>query len=345
MKKIVFWLLLSSIFISCGSSIKVVWKWTLKSRCYAQPILDGNTVYVVSQKGEVVSGDIETGKKNWSIVVNGPILADPDFNQDHLFVSTQNGSVIALKKKDGGVFWSASYPEEPFTAPLTVVKEMLLAPSRRGTLFAFSTKDGHLLWKHEGNLKYNTKVIVKEPYLFIGGWNQDFFCFRPDGSVNWKYRASYRIVENALIHKNDVYITAHDSYIYALDVPTGNLKWRYHADYDQPTEILWIENELVFGSNEFLEVLNPQTGKRIRKIKTPRLVDRLYAWNNKCVVVSTDVYIVDTKKGDVDVLIPSREPFFKIAFGKQRFVVTDENTGVYGYSFDQKLQQKLSGKQ
>jgi outer membrane protein assembly factor BamB len=345
MKKIFFLLLVSSIFISCGSSTKLVWRWALQSRCYAQPIIDGNNVYVVSQKGEVVSGDIETGKKNWAITVNGPILADPDFNNDHLFVSTQNGSVIALKKKDGGLFWSANYPEESFTAPLTVFKEIVLAPTRGGSIYAFSTKDGHFLWKHDGNLKYNTKVIVKEPYLFIGGWNQDFFCFRPDGSINWKYRTSYRIVENALVHNNDVFITAHDSYVYDLDVPTGNLRWRFHADYDQPTEILWIKDNLVFGSHDFLEVLDPRTGNRIQRIKTPRIVDRLYAWNNKCVFVSNDVYIVDTKKGSLDVLIPSKVPFFKIAFAKQHFVVTDENTGVYGYSFDQKLQQKLSGSQ
>ncbi|HEY7160617.1 MAG TPA: hypothetical protein VH815_05125, partial [Acidobacteriota bacterium] len=89
----------------------------------------------------------------------------------------------------------------------------------------------------------------------------------------------------------------------------------------------------------------PQTSKRIRKIKIPRIVDRIYEWNNKCIIVSTDVYIVDIKKGEVEVLIPSTEPFFKIAFGKQRFIVTDENTGVYSYSFDPNLQQKLSGKQ
>jgi outer membrane protein assembly factor BamB len=337
MKKLFLLMLLTAFFVSCGSSTKVVWMWTLQSRSYAQPIIDGNNVFVVSQKGEVISGDVQTGKKNWSIKANGPILADPDFNQDHLFVSTQNGSLLALKKKDGGVYWSASYPEEPFTAPLTVVKETLLVPSRTGTLYAFSTQDGHLLWKHEGNRKYNTKVIVDGPYLFIGGWNHDFYNFRMDGSVNWKYRASFVIVENALVHNNDVYFTAHDSYVYALDVPTGNLKWRFHADWDQPTEMVWIGNQLLFGSKDFLEILDPQTGKRIKRIKTPRVVDRLYSWNDKCVFVSTDVYIVDIKTDEIKVLVPGKGPFFKIAFGKQRFVVTDENTGVYGYSFDEKF--------
>jgi outer membrane protein assembly factor BamB len=345
MKKLFLLLLLTPFFVSCGSSKKLVWMWTLQSRCYAQPIIDGNNVYVVSQKGEVVSGDIETGKKNWSIMVDGPILGDPDFNQQHIFVSTQNGSMVALKKNDGRVFWRANYPAESFTAPLTVEKEMLLAPSRTGTLFAFSTRDGHLLWKHEGNRKYNTKVIVHNQYLFIGGWNDDFYCFRMDGSVNWKYKASHVIVENALAHNNDVYFTAHDYYIYASEIPTGKLKWRFRADFKEPTEILLIGNELLFGSNAFLEILDPQTGKRIRKIKTPRIIDRLYSWNNKCVFVSNNVYIVDPKSGDTKVLISGKGPYFKIAFGKQRFIVSDENTGVYCYSHGEKLEQKLSSKQ
>lgn len=337
MKKLFLLLIVTPLLVSCGSSTKLVWMWTLQSRCYAQPVIDGNTVYVVSQKGEVVSGEIETGKKNWSIKVNGPILADPDFNQQHIFVSTQNGLIVALKKKDGSVFWNANYPEEPFTAPLTVVNEMLLVPSRTGNLYALSTQDGHLLWKHEGNIKYNTKVIVDGPYLFIGGWGWDFYCFRMDGSVNWKYKASYAIVENALVHKSDVYFTAHDSHIYALQIPTGRLKWRLRADSAEPTEMIWVRDELLFGSGDFLEILDPQTGKRIRRIKMPRTVDRLYSWNNHCVLVSTDVYLVDTKTGDSKILIPGKGPFFKIAFGRDRFIVSDENTGVYGYSFQDKL--------
>ena len=84
---------------SCNSSNKLVWQWTLESRCYAQPIIDGNNVYVVSQSGEVVSGEYRTGKKNWSIKVNGPVLGDPDFDQDKVYVATQNGFVLALKKR------------------------------------------------------------------------------------------------------------------------------------------------------------------------------------------------------------------------------------------------------
>lgn len=299
-------------------------------------MLDGKNVYIVSQKGEVVSGEIETGEKHWSIKVNGPILGDPDFDRDHVFVATQNGSVVALKKKDGSVFWSISYPDEAFTAPLTVVNGMLLVPSRNGILYALSTQDGHVVWKHEGNSKYNTKVIVDGPYLFIGGWANDFYCFRMDGTVNWRYKASHVIVENALIHNNDVYFTAHDSHIYALEIPTGRLKWRFRADYPEPTEMLWIGNELLFGSADFLEVLDPQTGKRIRRIKVPRTVDRLYSWKNQCVFASKNVYLVDPKTGQSKVLIPGKARFFKIAFAQDRFIISDEDTNVYGFAFGDK---------
>ncbi|HSE42306.1 MAG TPA: PQQ-binding-like beta-propeller repeat protein, partial [Acidobacteriota bacterium] len=272
MKKIICLVITAALLICCNSSNKIVWHWKLESRCYAQPILDGKNVYIVSQAGEVISGEYKTGKKNWAVKVNGPVLADPDYDQDHIYVSTQNGFIHALKKQNGSVTWSANFPEDHFTAPLTVTNGMLLVPSRNGTLYSLSIANGNVIWKLEGNLKYNTKVIVQGSHLFIGGWGQDFYCLNMDGSINWRYRASHVIVENALIHKNDVYFTAHDYNVYALDLQTGRLKWRFRADHLDPTELLLIGNELIFGSGEYLEILDPQTGKRLRKIKTPRVV-------------------------------------------------------------------------
>ncbi len=334
MKKASLLPLIAVFLIACpGSSNKLAWQWTLESRCYAQPIIDGNNVYIVSQAGEVISGNYKTGKKNWSIKVNGPVLGDPEFDQDHVYVSSQNGYVLALKKSNGGVSWSTSFPEEHFTAPLTLVKEMLLVPSRTGTLYSLSISDGHVLWKLEGNMKYNTKAIVQGSHLFIGGWGHDFYCLNLDGSVNWRYKASHVIVENAMVHKNDVYFTAHDFNVYALDLQTGRLKWRFRADNLDPTELLLIGNELVFGSGNFIEILDPQTGKRIRKIKAPRIVERIYALDGNVVMVSKNIYKIDIKSGAIQKLISGKGPYFKIAFTPDRYIVSDENSGVFGFSF------------
>ncbi len=318
---------------SCNSSNKLIWQWTLESRCYAQPIIDGKNVYVVSQSGEVISGEYTTGKKNWSIKANGPVLGDPDFDQDKVYVATQNGSVLALKKGNGSVSWSVNFPEEHFTAPLTVVKDMVLVPSRTGNLYSLSVSDGTLRWKLEGNAKYNTKAISQGSHLFIGGWGHDFYCLNLDGSINWRYKASHVIVENAMIHKNTVYFTAHDHFVYALDLQTGRLKWRFRADHPDPTEMILIGNEILFGSADAIEVLDPQTGKRIRQIKAQRIVERIYPLNDKVVMVSKNIYKIEPKSGAIEKLILDKGPFFKIAFTPDRYIVSDELSSIYGYSF------------
>jgi outer membrane protein assembly factor BamB len=332
MKK--FFLILFVVFlISCqNQSNKIVWQWKLESRCYAQPVIDGKNVYIVSQAGEVISGEYQTGKKNWSVKVNGPVLGDPDYDQDRIYVATQNGFVLSLKKSSGGINWSTNFPEENFTAPLTVENGMLLVPSRNGTLYALSTTDGNIIWKIEGNLKYNTKAIVQGSHIYIGGWGRDFYCLNLDGSVNWRYKASHVIVENAMIHKNDVYFTAHDYNVYALDLQTGRLKWRFRADHPDPTELLLIGNQLVFGSANFVEVLDPQTGKRIRKIKAPRIVERIYAVDDKVVMASKNIYKIDPKSGVIEKLISGKGPYFKITFTPDRYIVSDDLQGVFGFS-------------
>jgi hypothetical protein len=209
---------------------------------------------------------------------------------------------------------------------------MLLVPSRNGTLYSLSIANGNVIWKLEGNLKYNTKVIVQGSHLFIGGWGQDFYCLNMDGSINWRYRASHVIVENALIHKNDVYFTAHDYNVYALDLQTGRLKWRFRADHLDPTELLLIGNELIFGSGEYLEILDPQTGKRLRKIKMPRVVERIYKHDESVVMASKNIFKIDPNKGTIQKLISGQGPYFKIAFPEGRYIVSDELTGVFGFA-------------
>jgi outer membrane protein assembly factor BamB len=331
MKKIFIIPIVACLLISCNSSNKIVWQWTLQSRCYAQPIIDGTNVYVVSQAGEVISGDYTTGTKNWSVTVKGPVLGDPDFDQAKVYVATQNGFVSSLRKNNGSTVWNVNF-QDNFTAPLTVVKDMLLVPSRNGTLYSLSVSDGSLIWKLEGNRKFNTKVISRGSHLFIGGWGNDFYCLNLDGSVNWRYRASHVIVENALIHRNDIYFTAHDHNLYALDLQTGRLNWSFRADHPEPTGMLLVGNEIIFGSGDTIEVLDPQSGKRIRRMKTSRYIERIYGYNDQVVTVSKNINKIDPKSGAIEKLIPGKGPYFKIAFTPNRYIVSDENTNVFGFS-------------
>jgi outer membrane protein assembly factor BamB len=322
-------LLFPILLLSCTAGNRPVWDWSLESRCYGRPVIDGENVYIVSQSGEVISGKFKNGEKNWSVKVDGPVLAEPDYSDKYIFIATQNGFVYALDKQDGKTIWKKNLDPDHFVAPLTLWDDLLIVPSRDGNLYGMSAGNGEAIWKHSGNKKYNTKAIISDPYIFIGGWENDFYCLRKDGTVNWRFKASHVIVEPALIHRNVVYFTAHDHFVYALDVPTGRLIWRFQATY--PTELLMIRNELVFGSKSDLLVLDPQNGKELRRIKTDRNIDRVFSWGDHCIAVSRKMLDIDPKSGEIKTLIQARKPLFKIAFPDGMFVVSDDFNRIYGY--------------
>lgn len=314
----------------CNNSRKPVWQWTLESRSYAEPVVDGNKVYVVSQAGEIISGDCQTGKQIWRKKVRAPILAAPAFSEKLLFVGTEEGDIYAMDKTNGREVWKKHFADH-FVAPLTVAPKMVLAPSRDGTLYALSLDSGDLLWQHQGNRKYNTRAVVSGTNILVGGWARDFYCLRMDGSVNWRFKTGYVIVEDPVVHNGVVYFTSHDHYVYAITIASGKLLWRFLAR-PHPTNPLLIKNELVFGDEkQFLFFLHPESGKLLRKMNINKRMSRLFEWSGKCLIVSQKVYEVDPELGKLSVFLALPQPVFKLAFAPRILIATDELYSVFAF--------------
>ena len=99
MKKIAKAMLLLLVLIACHNSAKPVWRWTLQSRCYADPVIEGRILYVVSAAGEVIAGETRSGRQIWSQKLPGSIVAAPAVSDSMLLIATQQGHVFALEKK------------------------------------------------------------------------------------------------------------------------------------------------------------------------------------------------------------------------------------------------------
>ncbi len=322
-------LVLLLVLTGCNSR-KPVWQWTLESRSYAEPVVDRNHVYVVSQAGEIISGDCQTGKQLWRKKVAAPILAAPAFSEKLLFVGTEEGDIYAVDKTNGREVWKKHFADH-FVAPLTTTGEMVLAPSRNGILYALSQNSGEPLWKHQGNRKYNTRAVVSGTNILVGGWAHDFYCLKMDGSVNWKFKTGYVIVEDPVVHNGVVYFTSHDHYVYAITVASGKLLWRFLAR-PHPTNPLLIKNELVFGDErKFLFFLQPESGKLLRKMNTNIPMKRLFQWSGKCLIVSHKVYEVDPELGKLSVFLALPQPVFKLAFAPGILIAADELYSVFAF--------------
>ena len=148
----------------------------------ARPIIDGNFVYVISHGGRMTAIDMQTGIRAWQKDVGG--TRTPAVIGDSIFVLTNQGDVMCLKKDTGQVHWAAALPKltedkEPiFWAGPVVAGDALLFTSSKGEVKFLSPQDGKTLksLKFEGS-SYLSAVIA-DSTLFVLTDNADLIAWR-----------------------------------------------------------------------------------------------------------------------------------------------------------------------
>jgi outer membrane protein assembly factor BamB len=173
------------------------WKenaWSRGPNC--TPAVDGDLVFGLSSKGELICVNKSSGKPVWRLnlpdklggVVN-PIGGDPEsklawgyswspeVDGDHLIIAPGGlkGLLAALNKKDGSVVWQSKAVTDactyssPLVATLGGVKQVLYI-TQTG-LVSVSAKDGSLLWQHRREAPFEDVVcptpIVRGDRVYV----------------------------------------------------------------------------------------------------------------------------------------------------------------------------------
>jgi outer membrane protein assembly factor BamB len=325
-------LILAVIFglVGCKDSNQPLWKLTLKSRSYTEPIIQGDHFFVFSQAGEVICGNVRNGTRIWSQVVSGPVLGTPALGKDQtLFLITQNGALFSIDAKTGTTRWSVLIPDT-FIAPVTLFGSIVLLPSEGGTIYARSASDGSEVWKFSGAGKFNSRAVISGNHVLIGGWAKDFYCLNPDGSVNWKFTAASRITEEAIVRENNVFFPSHDNYVYALEIPSGRLVWRHPAD--EPSNLAFWNDEILFASGNDLVSISALSGNVVGHHPFGKTIDRLYAYPPDCLVLSGRVYKVSSDLREADGFIRAPRPIFNLSIGGGMILASDDLYSIYGFA-------------
>lgn len=205
--------------------------WPYEGIC-SSPVVEGERMYYVSNRCEVVCADVKTGKANWTLDMIGKLgvfphnISDcsPLLVGDHLWVVTSNGvdaghinvpapaapSFIKVDKNNGKVLWQDNTP----TASLVNQKEKIAA-----NFFKKLVNRGELIQHGQWANPAYAKVNGVEQIVFPGGdgWIR---AFDPQGQLIWKFDcnpkdAKYELagkgnrsdfIGTPVIYKNRVYI-------------------------------------------------------------------------------------------------------------------------------------------
>ena len=153
--------------------------------------------------------------------------------------------------------------------PPILADGVLYSGSGDGYLYALNAETGQEIWRTGGFSQLENSGAVAGDTIVIGGYDSRVRALdRHTGEVLWSFNTVGFVQASPLIVDDHVYI-ATDRALYALDLPTGQLKWQAKTgDGNSYMGAPAFENGTIYttGGN-YLLALESTTGKEIWRIR------------------------------------------------------------------------------
>jgi quinohemoprotein ethanol dehydrogenase len=232
----------------------------------AQPIVFGNSIYVMTGEGDTFSVDIDSGKVNWEYKPNvDSKLARPccgwpgrgvALGDGKVFIGLLDSRLVALDQRTGAVVWSiqAEDPKAGYSiadAPLYYDGLVITGFAgsdlgTRGRLKAYDAKTGELRWTFytvpgPGEFGHDTWPRNNDVWKHGGAAIWQTPAVDPELGLIYFSTANPGPVLNGALRKGDNLFSVS---IVALEVKTGKYRWHFQEvhhdmwDYDAPNPVI-----------------------------------------------------------------------------------------------------------
>jgi outer membrane protein assembly factor BamB len=269
--------------LALAASPQEVWRGSIgdgsgsRLRLLGRPVVANGRIFALDASTQVGALDEATGKRLWQVDLTPPDTRGSSFGggvavgDDLLFAATGYAEVVALSPADGTIVWRKHISSPARGAP-TVIKGRVFAQSLDNQTFAFSAKDGELLWSHTGILESAGLLggvspaadagIVVVPYssgeLFAlrldngrSAWQDNLTAIRRAGALS----GLSDIRGLPVIDHGQVLAVSHSGRTVAIDERTGVRVWDQEiGGVDTP----WPAGDFVFvltNDNELVALL------------------------------------------------------------------------------------------
>lgn len=223
-------------------------------------ILDGDSLYVGSENGELFALDTQSGDIRWRVHVPGEVVSAPAAGEGRVAVQLGNGVVVALDASDGEELWRHE-EEVPAlslrgtSSPVIAAGGVMIGTSS-GRAAVLILEDGQMAWDEriaaptggsdlERMVDIDATPVVRGDTLYMLAYNGELIALElRSGEVIW--RRDYAGYRTPQITGNRIFITTTNSHIAALERINGNERWRNNDLYGRSlTEVTVLPDYLV----------------------------------------------------------------------------------------------------
>jgi len=244
------------------------------------PSVTNDAIYTAGNKGVVCSINRQTGKINWRVNLNQPLISAVGAGNGLVIVGSEKSDLVALNQLNGKTIWHIKLDSQLTSAPV-LANNVIIAKLLGGTLIALKQSTGTPMWtvNHGGPLMVlsgGSTPIVSGNKIIIGFADGTMAAYSfSQGKLLWENQLSQPmgatdveqmidITATPTISGNRVYSVNFQGNISAQDINTGQIIWQQPLS---STKELAVSDTMVYAvdSQGIVCGLNKQNGQVIFK--------------------------------------------------------------------------------
>jgi outer membrane protein assembly factor BamB len=193
----------------------------------------------------------------WKFQAKGPIVSSPAVANGIVYLGSYDHFVYAINQSDGKQLWAFKTQGRVTSSPAVFAGKVFVG-SYDGNLYALDAKTGEQRWKFAfaGEHRFTAPHLhgsmpvaefMPDPFdfflssptivqdtLYIGSGDGNVYALDIEsGALRWKFKTGNVVHATPAVANDTVYVGSWDSYFYALDAKTGKERWRFKTGEDR----------------------------------------------------------------------------------------------------------------
>ncbi|HET7286979.1 MAG TPA: PQQ-binding-like beta-propeller repeat protein, partial [Pyrinomonadaceae bacterium] len=209
-------------------SLKQVWTYDAGDSIESSAAIVGSTVFVGSQKGELIALSLENGSVYWKFATGSPIgESSPAYGSGVVYVGDLGGWLNAINASDGKKLWAFKTNGEIKSSPV-VVGDRVLIGSYDEHLYCLSTKDGSFKWKFKTNGPVHSTPGISDGMAFIAGCDELFRAIRiSDGKEVFNVSSGAYTGASPALRSGSAFYGTFDNEVLGVNLAERKIAWHY----------------------------------------------------------------------------------------------------------------------
>ena len=214
------------------ASLKPLWTYEAGESIESSAAIVGGTVFVGSQKGELVALSLENGSVYWKFSTGSPIgESSPAYGGGVVYIGDLGGWINALNATDGRKLWAFKTGGEIKSSPV-VIGDRVLIGSYDEHLYCLSARNGTVLWKAKTNGPVHSTPGISDGMAFVAGCDEVFRAIRiSDGQEVFTVNSGAYTGASPAVRSGIAYYGTFDNQVLSVDLQKRAVAW----EYEHPT--------------------------------------------------------------------------------------------------------------